>query len=86
MEAPTSDFADIFFNKIANIHKQLTTLSPAFINEAPKSPPPSHHPFTEFTPITDSDILKLISNSPIKSYNLDPLPTQIFKSFIPNLL
>ncbi len=86
-EKLANDFAEFFSNKIAKIHKHLNELpSVSSLNIPHDRTIPNGHPFVAFTPTTDSDLLKLIHGSPVKSCSLDPLPAQILKLVIPTLL
>ena len=43
------------------------------------TPPTAPHPLLAFSPVSESEMLKLMRSSPSKSCDLDPCPTQIVK-------
>ena len=40
------------------------------------------HKFSRFTPVSDSEVERLIMHAPVKSCDLDPIPTRLLKSCI----
>ena len=78
---PTADDLLMFFNdKVTNV-RVITDSVPV---EATLPPAPAV--FIEFEPYLTEEIQKVISATVIKSCALDPLPTQILKEFLPELL
>jgi len=76
-------FSDFFHNKIQNIRDKLKQAS---FHPTPSLPPFSGTPLTDFSPLTLSDLKKVIKTVTVKTCDLDPLPTQLYSSCLPYLL
>ena len=74
------DFLD-FFNKKVEAVREATGQGPAatFL-------PPATSTLIGFQPYAESDVAKVITAAPSKSCELDPIPTDILKQFLPELL
>ena len=82
METRSSQF---FIRKIENIHLKLDSLQT--LDEGELSQPSfSGTPFTVFQPILTDDIEKLVMKAPNKTCDNDPVPTQVVKACINDLL
>ncbi|XP_072043096.1 uncharacterized protein [Amphiura filiformis] len=70
-------FADYFTSKVTNIENQL--------NQSPNNPvyaqvsESCHTQYVTFQPVTEEEVRKVISESPTKTCNLDPIPTWLLK-------
>ena len=75
------DFANFFLQKIVSIRDNLSTITDY------ASPIKDDVPqLTSFSPMTPSEIKKIIMSMPSKSCELDPLPTDIFKQILPDIM
>ncbi len=81
-----NSFASFFSDKIEKLRLAFSS-NPSSPSD-PHSPGPSSTPpaFTSFRLATDSEIQKLILDSPNKQSQLDPLPTWLLKQCLPILL
>ncbi len=72
------DFAQFFSDKVSKIQMSLaTTTDLPFPHDPITAEPPAISTFTKFKILTESEVLKLIKNSPIKSLPLDPIPADL---------
>ena len=75
------DFAEFFHNKIATIRANLADIdnyqSP--LNESVPQ-------LKSFSPMTQEQIGNIITNMSTKSCELDPIPTDIFKAILPDII
>ena len=80
----SDSFASFFSDKIEKLRLAFTPDSTA----DPHYPLPSHPPpeFSLFSPTSDEEILKVISECPNKQCDLDPIPTWLLKKSLPVLL
>ncbi|MCH1596002.1 MAG: reverse transcriptase family protein [Flavobacteriaceae bacterium] len=82
----TEQFNEFFTTKIKKIREKLDSTQ-SVAHSLPHQPPVTcDTPLTNFTPLSDEDILKLIKSMPCKSCELDPLPTRILLDHIDVLL
>ena len=73
-------FADFFVKKIDDVRSATAGLPPPPVSvRAPSS-------FISFQPCTQSDVRRIIMNSPVKSCTLDPVPTFLVREFVDLLL
>jgi hypothetical protein len=78
-------FGSFFIDKISMIRASFPT--PASNDVATGLPGhPDPHQLTCFSPVTETDVKRLIVGAPTKSCDLDPIPTQLLKSCIDVLL
>ena len=77
-------FASFFSGKIDKLRLAFSSSN----NSSPHTPQSPTHPpaFSSFTPASDAEILNLISKSPNKQCDLDPIPTWLLKKCLPVLL
>jgi hypothetical protein len=68
-------FSQFFIEKISDIRDSI----PDANDPTPPFPSPACS-FTQFAPVSVTDVLKLIASSPTKSCSLDPLPTELIKA------
>ena len=77
-------FLSFFHEKIRMIHEGLQSVQdPSFI------PIPESFDgelFTDFRPVSEEDVAKIIKSSPSKSCSLDPIPTQLLKQCLDILI
>ena len=78
-EELVESFASFFLDKIKKIHDNLDT-HPLFLPDKRNIPG-----LTEFKPMSDEEILKVINEMPNKHCDLDPVPFTIFKKLAPHL-
>ena len=64
-------FSSYFLDKIDNIRAHFTDVT----TTSPRQATQAHCKFTNFHQVSESEILKLIKSSPVKSSSLDPIPT-----------
>ena len=76
-------FGTYFISKITNIRSSFSTPN---MPSSQYTQRPDLAPLISFSPVTESEILKLIKTAPAKSCDLDPIPTQLLKSCIDVLL
>ena len=80
-----NEFGQFFIRKIENIHLKLYSLQT--LDEGELSQPSfSGTPFTVFQPVSTDDIEKLVMKAPNKTCDNDPVPTQVVKACINELL
>ena len=77
------DFMEFFSDKISVIRAKLD--SQPHTSRAEFEEPKSEIMFTHFKPVSEEKIRKLISSSPNKTCELDPIPTNILKQCLPEL-
>ena len=76
-----NNFSEFFLNKVKKIRHKIDDLhiDPSSLLEERKFP--SHGSLLhDFCPVTEEDLLKIITKSPSKTCALDPLPTWLLKS------
>ena len=79
------NFGRYFSNKISLIRSSFP--SSAFPNSVDSATAaPTLHKLSQFTPVSDREVEKLILRAPVKSCDLDPIPTRLLKSCIDSLL
>ncbi len=73
------EFADFFESKIDKLHQQLNVVDLSGLQD--KIPPEQTNKtlLHSFTPVLESDVVKMIKNYPIKSCPLDPVPAFVFR-------
>ena len=76
----TDNFASFFQDKILQIRKRFHGIPP-FTTEPTEVPK-----LTRFAPMTEGDVLKVISSLKSKSCELDAIPTTIFKTLMPTII
>ena len=69
--------ANVFSVKIKAIYDELTTLQDSSFPLHPDDIFQSEHCFTDFTPVTEEEVAKIIKGTSPKSCCLDPVPTVI---------
>jgi len=77
-------FGAFFTEKIVKIRQNLTSSDGIHTNDIP-----DEHDIpqlTEFAPVTEEDVRKVIAKSPNKSCDMDPLPTWLLKDCLDELL
>ena len=79
-ESLTSHFADYFISKIEQILEKFIGIT-AFVPEVWDIPT-----LEKFSPLTPSQVTKLIANMQTKSCELDPIPTHVLKDMLPVLM
>ena len=80
-----NEFGQFFIRKIENIHLKLDSLQT--LDEGELSQPSfSGTLFTVFQPVLTDDIEKLVMKAPSKTCDNDPVPTQVVKACINELL
>ena len=71
--------ASFFTDKIAKIHEELEStkgnIDPMYLDQVL----PDDACFTDFSPLSEEEVEKIIRNSPSKTCSLDPLPTSLLK-------
>ncbi len=80
-----NDFGEFFNTKIRNIMDYLDGIQP----DCPAEPDPPRtvvRPLHDFRPVTEEEVKEIISSSPPKSCDLDPLPTNVLKQLLDVLL
>ena len=77
-------FGTYFISKITNIRSTFSTPTMPCSPRCTQRPAPA--PLSFFSPVTETEILKLIKTAPAKSCDLDPIPTQLLKSCMDVLL
>jgi hypothetical protein len=77
-------FADYFVTKIDNIRSSIA--SQRSQPDQGHSAPEVQHVLTSYTPVSDSDTLKLLNNMKPKSCSMDPIPTWLVKDCKQNLV
>ena len=76
-------FSDFFCSKVEKIRKDLD----AQVTEAhPLGKPFRGEQFCEFTPVTDTDVLKILKQSAPKTCDLDPVPTPLLYECLETVL
>ena len=83
----SQELADFFVLKVKNIQSTIDSTISSSASPTPCIPTndpssSSRHPFCNFSELSDNDILSLVSSTPNKSCNLDPIPTHLIKSSI----
>ena len=79
------NFGGYFSNKISLIRSSFP--SSAFLNSVDSATAaPTLHKLSQFTPVSDSEVERLIMRAPAKSCDLDRIPTRLLKSCIDSLL
>ncbi len=73
-------FGDFFMDKIDNIRKEIDSQPCSFQSHSHSQPPDVT--FSDFVPLSEDDVRKLIFKSKSTSCNLDPIPTPILKDCI----
>ena len=82
-----NDFGQFFIRKIENVHLKLDSLQTLAIDEGELSQLSfSGTPFTVFQPVLTDEIEKLEMKAPSKTCDNDPVPTQVVKACINELL
>lgn len=83
-----NDFCQFFVQKIANIRAELDATEPVvdIHNEPARSNTFTGVPFTEFEAVLQEAVRKLVSISPAKSCETDPIPTSVVKECLDELL
>jgi len=76
-------FSDFFDNKIQIIREHLNNTS---FQPTEPSLPFTGVPFTDFKPLTLSELKELLKSITIKTCDLDPLPTKLYSDCLPHLL
>ena len=77
-------FGAFFTEKIVKIRQNLTSSDGASTNDIPAVP--TIPQLTEFAPVTEAELRKVILKSPSKSCDMDPLPTYLLKDCLDALL
>ena len=87
-ECLVNDFCQFFVQKIANIRAELDATEPVvgIHNEPARSNTFTGVPFTEFEAVPQEAVRKLVSISPAKSCETDPIPTSVVKECLDELL
>jgi hypothetical protein len=78
-------FSEFFHAKIAKIRDTLdshTELTADGLNSVLPIDDPIPAIFSEFAPLSEEEVKKIISSSPTKTCQLDPMPTWLLKDFI----
>ena len=80
-------FNNSFHDKIGSIYSSLVQCNQATLEmyRVEVHPPPMPTSFTEFKPISCSDLEQYIMASPTKSCELDPIPTSLLKKILPSV-
>ena len=78
---PTAQDLLNFFNEKFDAVRRSTGGGPV-----QTSLPPTVKKFDTPTPVTADDVITTITSVPLKSCDLDPLPTDVLKEFLPELL
>ena len=77
-------FSDYFHQKIETLRQRLDTTPAAyFVDDLAV---PCSTSFTSFSEVSEDDLLEVIRSSTVTSFNLDPLPSCIFKDCVDTLL
>ena len=79
-------FADFFTAKIERIREELVLRKSGLVHSPGLAKPTCLSRLSEFDLVTDEDVLKLIRNSTIKAFKLDPLPATIIRSCYSSLV
>jgi len=79
----SDDFADFFITKITKIRSEMTVDTVPDPNSYSVD---STTTFSEFIPVTEQQLAKLISNTASKSCSLDPVPAVVLKNCFDLLL
>jgi len=75
------NFANFFESKVNNLRRSLPTdVTPPKISEK------CRHSFSEFAKVSEDDVQKIIKSATITSCSLDPLPAELMKTCLPELL
>ena len=80
-----NSFADFFVTKIENIQLEIRRVQSDY-DLSLQTEDKAASSFSSFRPVTDSDVLKLLSCSKIKSCPLDPIPASVLKECSSTLL
>ena len=75
------NFAEFFVNKVSKLRGSLANNV-----KAPNINENCNHSFAEFSTITQDDVQKIIKSASITSCTLDPLPAELLKTCLPELL
>ena len=75
-----NSFADFFQSKIEKIHEIFVAIE-AYNSESNGTPK-----LCQFAPTTESEVKAIIMTMKSKSYEVDPIPTHIFKKLLPSIL
>ena len=79
------NFGCYFSNKISLIRSSFpSSVFPNSVDSATAAP--SLHKLSQFTPVSDSEVERLIMRAPVKSCDLGPIPTRLLKSCVDSLL
>ena len=85
VQSLANDFGEFFSTKISNIMDYLDGIQTDIPIQA--DPPRTVvRPLQEFRPVTQEEVKEIISSSPSKSCDLDPLPTNVLKQCLDVLL
>ena len=83
IEKLANEFGDFFVNKIERIRREIDEYN----IEPPVLPSePTCQEFTNFVPLSECDVRKLIMDSKTTSCELDPIPTDLLKQCVDVLL
>ena len=84
-EKLSTHFSEFFINKIAKIQKNhaINHQEHNSEGEGKITTPPK---LSSYTALSEKVVSKLVINSPSKSYESDPLPTDLLKSTLPAIL
>lgn len=72
-------FSTFFVNKISVIRSSFDRSQ---LSQTPEHSVLCEHPLDSFSPVSESEVLKLVKSAPSKSCDLDPIPTELLKSCI----
>ncbi|KAF4088833.1 hypothetical protein AMELA_G00059270, partial [Ameiurus melas] len=75
------DFASFFSSKVTSIRNQFSTP-----DMHRPTPPPRTSQLTSFSPLSETDVSKLLRSSRPTTCPLDPIPSQLLQSIAPTLL
>ena len=78
-----NNFALFFNAKNVKIHTHLENSAAA--GEMRSETPLNDSKFSEFQVVTVDEVIRIMTNSPIKSCQLDPIPADIFKQSVATL-
>ncbi|XP_041461870.1 uncharacterized protein LOC121413174 [Lytechinus variegatus] len=77
-------FAKFFVEKVSDVVSAFSDSSSAPATTSPVGPPQCN--FSEFRPVTDLEVKKLITSLPSKHCQLDPIPTLLLKDTLRDIL